>query len=111
MSWAFIARFCTHFAHPLTQCSQTCPQARLIFLSPAKLRNLEHYFERIETDGVESDCVEYGVALGGSAILIAKLMGPDRSFTGFDLFGAIPPPTARYEVIASGRSSGIGGAK
>jgi asparagine synthase (glutamine-hydrolysing) len=57
------------------------------------------------------------VALGGSAILISALMGPDRSFSGFDLFGTIPPPSdrdapdshERYAVIASGRSQGIGG--
>ena len=107
----------TYHRRQLTDAAQAVHEARLTYLSPAKLHNLERYLEQIEEDGVEGDCIEYGVALGGSAILIAKLMGPDRSFTGFDLFGTIPPPSARdtadsharYEVIASGRSSGIGG--
>lgn len=107
----------TYHRRQLTETAQAVREARLTYLSPAKLHNLERYLEQIEMDGVEGDCVEYGVALGGSAILIAKLMGPDRSFTGFDLFGTIPPPSprdaeeshARYEVIASGRSAGIGG--
>lgn len=106
----------TYRRRQLTETAQAVREARLTYLSPAKLHNLERHLEQIEADGVEGDCVEYGVALGGSAILIATLMGPDRRFTGFDLFGTIPPPSerdaadshARYEVIASGRSSGIG---
>lgn len=91
-------------------------EARLTYLTPEKLRNIEDALERIEADHVEGDCVEYGVALGGSAILIA-LTAPARRFTGFDLFGTIPPPTEadgdesheRYRIIASGHSTGIGG--
>ncbi|HEY4343982.1 MAG TPA: TylF/MycF/NovP-related O-methyltransferase [Parvibaculum sp.] len=107
----------TYHRRQLTETAQAVREARLTYLSPPKLRNLERYLEQIEVDGIEGDCVEFGVALGGSAILISKLMGPDRSFTGFDLFGTIPPPSARdaeesharYEVIASGQSAGIGG--
>ena len=61
--------------------------------------------------------VEAGVALGGTAILIAKLRPAGRPLKLFDVFGMIPPPGpqdgedahSRYEVISSGRSSGIRG--
>lgn len=107
----------TYRRRRLTETAQAVREARLTYLTPAKLHNLERCLERIEAEGVEGDCVEFGVALGGSAILIATLMGPARRFTGFDLFGTIPPPSARdaeesharYQVIASGQSSGIGG--
>lgn len=62
---------------------------------------------------------EFGVALGGSAILIASAASRlRRPFFGFDVFGMIPPPLSemddakskeRYETIVGGRASGIGG--
>ncbi|MEX1152977.1 TylF/MycF/NovP-related O-methyltransferase [Parvibaculum sp.] len=101
----------------LSQTARDVRDAHLTYLTPTKLRNLEDALERIGTDCIEGDCVEYGVALGGSAILIATRMTPDRCFTGFDLFGTIPPPGEadgeksheRYKIIASGHSKGIGG--
>lgn len=60
--------------------------------------------------------MEFGIALGGSAILMAKT-ADNRSFHGFDVFGMIPPPSeedgsdshSRYEDIRNGRAKGLGG--
>jgi asparagine synthase (glutamine-hydrolysing) len=101
----------------LSVTAQRVRDQRLTYLTPAKLRTLERCLHQIEAEDVDGDCAEFGVALGGSAILIAALMGPGRAFVGFDLFGTIPPPSerdapeshARYAVIASGQSQGIGG--
>lgn len=89
---------------------------RLSYLSPIKFARLERVLgEALQTPG---DVVEFGVALGGSAIVIAaKARAAGRRFAGFDVFAMIPPPTsdkddekskARYEMIASGKSAGIG---
>jgi asparagine synthase (glutamine-hydrolysing) len=90
---------------------------RLTYLSFQKLRNIERALYRIDADGVQGDCLETGVALGGSAIVIASLMSGDRRFSGYDVFGMIPSPGdrdddvshERYRVIARGASQGIGG--
>ncbi|HEX7776254.1 MAG TPA: TylF/MycF/NovP-related O-methyltransferase [Parvibaculum sp.] len=101
----------------LSRVAQKVREQRLTYLTPAKLCTLERCLRRIEANNVEGDCAEFGVALGGSAILISALMGPRRAFSGFDVFDTIPPPSARdapdsharYAVIASGQSQGIGG--
>ena len=90
---------------------------RLTYLSAIKLRTLELCMQRINAEGVEGDVLEAGVALGGSAVLLATLMGPTRTFHGYDVFATIPAPTERdplesherYEVIAAGRSKGMDG--
>ena len=92
---------------------------RLTYLHVLKLRRLEQAMRQVETKGVAGDFLEFGVALGGSAILLAKqAKAHGRGFHGFDVFATIPPPTSekddekskkRYEVIASGGSTGIGG--
>jgi asparagine synthase (glutamine-hydrolysing) len=67
---------------------------------------------------VAGDILEFGVALGGSGIILAAHATGNRRFHGFDVFAMIPPPTsekddekskARYQVIHSGQSVGIGG--
>jgi asparagine synthase (glutamine-hydrolysing) len=88
----------------------------LTYLNPAKLRSLEAVLARVRRNGVEGDYLEFGVALGGSAILIASRCPAGHAFHGYDLFGTIPPPGPeddershrRYEEIRSGRSRGIG---
>jgi len=91
---------------------------RLTYLSLEKLRRLENSLSTVDRDRVPGDVLEFGVALGGSAIILAAHACNGRHFHGFDVFGLIPPPTSekddekskeRYEVIRSGRSSGIGG--
>jgi len=91
---------------------------RLTYLAPAKMRRLEDELGRVQRNAIPGDLLEFGVALGGSAIVIAGHAGGGRRFHGFDVFDMIPPPTsekdderskARYETIASGRSKGIAG--
>lgn len=90
---------------------------RLTYLSAAKLSRLLSAVDEGLTAG-SGDVLEFGLALGGSGILLAQRAKSARArFAGFDVFGMIPPPTSdkddakskeRYEVIASGQSSGIG---
>jgi O-methyltransferase len=91
---------------------------KLTYLPDQKLLSLHREMERIRSSKIPGDFVEFGVALGGSAILMARECADDRSFHGFDVFGMIPPPghekddeksKARYEEIKSGRSVGLGG--
>lgn len=94
---------------------------RLTYLTPAKLHNMESCVERITCEKIPGDFLECGIALGGSAILLATRALADehcsRRFHGYDVFGMIPPPGERdddksherYEVISSGSSRGIGG--
>ncbi len=89
----------------------------LSFLSPAKLERLQRAVDQVIEQDVPGVVLEVGVALGGSGILLANRCR-DRQYHGFDVFGMIPPPTSdkddeksrkRYDVIASGKSKGIGG--
>jgi O-methyltransferase len=100
----------------LSTISRAVRRERLTYLTATKLRSLEDCVRRIDAEHVDGCCLELGVALGGSAIVIATLAA-QRPFTGYDVFGQIPPPGARddaksherYQVIASGSSQGIGG--
>lgn len=92
--------------------------ARLTYLNDEKLARIEKAIDDVARAGVPGAFLECGIALGGSSIVIATLMPQDREFRGYDLFGMIPPPAsenddekskARYEVIKSGQSRGIGG--
>ncbi|MEM6489305.1 MAG: TylF/MycF/NovP-related O-methyltransferase [Pseudomonadota bacterium] len=88
----------------------------LTYLSPAKLRSLVACIDRVARDGVAGDVLEMGVALGGSAILLAARMG-ERRLVGYDVFGLIPPPTEadgedahrRFARIEAGESRGLKG--
>jgi O-methyltransferase len=100
----------------LTPISRAVRRERLTYLTATKLRSLEDCLRRIDAEQIEGRCIELGVALGGSAIVIATL-GGSRRFAGYDVFAQIPPPGERddaksherYQVIASGKSRGIGG--
>jgi asparagine synthase (glutamine-hydrolysing) len=84
-----------------------------------KMRRLESAVSKVLKDNVAGDVAEFGIALGGSAIVLAwHARHFQRKFHGFDVFRMIPPPSSdkdgtdskkRYEVIASGRSEGIKG--
>lgn len=102
-------------SHKLSQLSRTVTDEGLTYLSPNKLCRIEQALASVE--GVDGDFAEFGVALGGSAILIASQAG-DRNFHGFDVFGMIPEPASekddqksksRYQTIKSGSSRGIDG--
>ena len=89
--------------------------AGLTYLSPTKLRRIERALRAAQS--VPGDFAEFGVALGGSAILIAG-HAKGRRFHGFDVFAMIPEPTSakddeksrqRYAVIQSGASRGLDG--
>ena len=104
----------------LSSTARQVSAAGLTYLIPEKMFRLESGAKEILAKGVTGDVIEFGVALGGSAIVLASLaLKYDRRFFGLDVFGMIPPPTSvhdddksrdRYEVIKSGRSTGIGGA-
>lgn len=103
----------------LSPLARTVLRERLTMLGPRKLLRLERAAATLRRRGVRGDFAEFGLALGGSSILLARhALRDGRQFHGFDVFGMIPPPTsakddatskARYEEIAAGRSKGIGG--
>jgi O-methyltransferase len=91
---------------------------RLTYLSPAKLKRLTGTLRDVVRRRIPGDITEFGVALGGSSVLLAKHASRTRQYHGFDVFGMIPPPASakddakskeRYEMIAAGRSQGIKG--
>ncbi len=104
-----------YWRYALSGTARSVRKARLTYLARPKLRNIERCLKQINSKGVAGDCLEFGVALGGSGILLASLMGPGRCFIGYDVFGLIPPPSEkdardaheRYQVIAEGKSQGI----
>jgi O-methyltransferase len=102
----------------LSDVSRAVIDDRLTYLSTIKLERIEQALREVDNNGVPGDVVEFGVALGGSGIIMAKLSGPSRRYLGLDVFEMIPPPTSdkddakskeRFETIASGKSTGIGG--
>ena len=100
----------------LSPLARAVRRRNLTYLPPAKLRALERDLKRVRAAKVAGDFLEFGVALGGSAILIASYAGA-AAFHGFDVFAMIPPPGpeddarshARFAEISAGRSRGIGG--
>lgn len=90
---------------------------QLTYLSIEKLANLESCIRDVNASCVPGDVHEAGVALGGSGIMLATLMGAGRRFHGYDVFGQIPAPSERdpedahmrYAVINSGKARGIAG--
>jgi O-methyltransferase len=92
-------------------------QAHLTYCGPPKLENLRDGVLRVVSENVRGDFIEAGVALGGSAILLAQLKPSNSALRLYDVFGMIPAPGPndgedahrRYEVIKSGISEGLGG--
>jgi O-methyltransferase len=101
----------------LSSLARTMRRRHLTYLSPHKLRVLEATMRQLSEQCICGDYLEFGVALGGSAILIASNVPHDYAFHGYDVFGMIPPPGPKddkrshehYEEIRSGRSRGLGG--
>ena len=107
-------------AHPPpSDTARTIKNDKLTYLSEEKLSRLEVLARLVDERTVPGAFVEFGVALGGSSILLAKLAQVrSRTFAGFDVFDMIPAPTSefddaatmsRYEAIKSGQSKGIDG--
>ncbi|WP_424970052.1 TylF/MycF/NovP-related O-methyltransferase [Dinoroseobacter sp. S76] len=97
--------------------SQSLKVEGLTYLSHAKLIRIEEALQSLEDKKLEGGIAEFGVALGGSAVLLARTAkAQGRVFHGFDVFTTIPEPTSdkddaaskeRYKVIVSGQSKGI----
>src|SRR6185437_15075429 len=95
----------------------TVRESKLTYCGRPKLENLARAARAVVADGVAGDFLEAGVALGGSAIVLAHLKELGRPLYLYDVFGMIPPPGTldgqdaheRYAVIASGQSQGIRG--
>ena len=93
--------------------------SNLTYLSREKLENIKNCINLVQSNRIPGIFIEYGVALGGSAIFIVSNMEGNRRFVGYDLFGTIPAPGVnddqksheRYAVIKNGRSQGIAGEK
>ena len=89
----------------------------LTYCGKPKLENLRDAAVRIRREGIAGSFIEAGVALGGSAILLAKMKAPESTLSLYDVFSMIPPPGPddgedahrRYAEIKSGGSSGLGG--
>jgi predicted O-methyltransferase YrrM len=91
--------------------------ANLSYCGPPKLENLAEAGQLVRTAGVEGRWIEAGVALGGSAILMARMKPATTQLDLYDVYGMIPPPGnhdgedahRRYVEIRSGTSAGLGG--
>jgi O-methyltransferase len=104
-------------AHRLSPQARQVQHEKLTYLRPERLRALEWCASEVERLKVPGDFLECGVALGGSAVVLACAMGDGRTFHGYDVFGTIPAPSAddppaaheRYAIIQSGAAKGIRG--
>jgi O-methyltransferase len=90
---------------------------RLTYLSAGALEDLADAVADTEAASLPGAIVEAGTALGGSAVVLGAAKSTERPLLLFDVFGTIPPPSARdgadvrqrYERIARGEAVGIGG--
>lgn len=91
--------------------------SNITYVGIPKLQALRDAALRVRADGIQGDFVECGVALGGSAVLLARCKPRTAALRLYDVFAMIPPPGPqdgedahrRYEVIRSGASEGLGG--
>ncbi len=101
----------------MSKISRKVKQKNLTYLSYEKIINVEECLYNLKKNSVSGIFLEAGIALGGSAIIIASLMPENANFHGYDVFEMIPPPSneddakskARYEMIKNGESKGIDG--
>jgi predicted O-methyltransferase YrrM len=91
---------------------------QLTYLDSEALSDLRQRAKGLSA-GIPGGIIEAGCALGGSAIVLARSKEHSRDLFIYDVFGMIPAPTEkdgsdvkeRYDVIASGKSEGIGSDK
>ncbi|RVQ65798.1 asparagine synthase [Croceicoccus ponticola] len=97
----------------LSRTARDVRRENLTYLPPRKLLRIEKAIR--DTAKISGAILEFGVALGGSGIILAK---SGREYHGFDVFGMIPPPNpendaadaiGRFAVISGGQSLGLGG--
>ena len=92
-------------------------EKKLTYVGRRKMKRLAFALDLIRQQDVPGSIIEAGVALGGTAILLARLRPPGRPLFLYDVFSTIPPPSERdesdahqrYELIRSGKAVGIGG--
>jgi asparagine synthase (glutamine-hydrolysing) len=106
-------------AAQLSALAKSVKRDQLTYLSPQKMLRIERALRGLAGAEVPGEFLEFGLALGGSGILIAdEARKQKRNFIGFDVFAMIPAPTsakddeksrARYQTIAAGKSKGIDG--
>jgi hypothetical protein len=65
---------------------------------PGKLEVVHEAVKKVEADGIPGIMLEAGVAMGGSAIVIAKTKAPARELRLFDVFEMLPPPSANDDA-------------
>ena len=116
---AFIKSLSRIAEFSLSPISRAVRREKLTYLNVLKLRRLERALEKLESSNVPGALLEFGVALGGSAIILAThARRHSRQFHGFDVFATIPPPTSdkdddksreRFRLIAAGEAKGIDG--
>jgi hypothetical protein len=82
-------------AFRLSRLARDVKRQNLTYLTDEKLLRLQRTLRAVEASRTEGDFIEFGVALGGSAILIATAAKSKRRFLGFDVFGLIPEPSLR----------------
>lgn len=90
---------------------------RLTYLSAGALEDLADVVAEAEASDLPGAVVEAGTALGGSAVVLGVAKSANRPLLLFDVFGTIPPPSARdgedvkqrYDRISRGEAVGIGG--
>lgn len=107
------------YKQQLTPTARAVLKENLTYLSTVKFDRIERALRDVLARKVPGDVLEFGVALGGSAIVLAQTATRSRrDFHGFDVFGMIPEPSsdkdddaakARFDVIKSGKSKGING--
>src|SRR5438128_7037691 len=74
-------------ANALTYCSR-----------PRKLAAVHEAAKRVEAAHVPGIFIEAGVAMGGSAIVIAKTKSAERELRLYDVFEMLPPPAANDDA-------------
>jgi asparagine synthase (glutamine-hydrolysing) len=92
-------------------------EKKLTYVGRRKMKRLVFAVDLIRQQGVPGSIIEAGVALGGTAILLARMRPPGRPLLLYDVFSTIPPPGPqdeadahqRYDIIKSGKAAGIGG--
>jgi hypothetical protein len=81
---------------------------------PGKLEVVHEAVKAVEAHHVPGIMLEAGVAMGGSAIIIAKTKSPGRELRLYDVFQMLPPPSANddpkshevYRNFVAGNVSG-----
>src|SRR3546814_13707367 len=81
----------------LSETARRIREERLTYLPVRKLVRIEAALAEVKRRNVSGDIVEFGVALGGSAILLARETSEARGFFGLDGFAMIPPPTSEQD--------------